>query len=230
MQEMKKLGEYYTLSEKNGNIYINSESGERAFPLTTKPVYLSFGNVVNVVDESEIPQALEEGLLVEVNAVRIYQEYFGWDDETTFKKVHGYDSKTHEYISSILNSIGFIEVKNGYEEEVFETSFNYGFLYNSANSVTIGKTKNGLWCAQFGYRNNIDDYNIERHYFSNKPSVSDVELSVSISNLLINFSFKKLSETITCWECGKNLHWTDINGNLNQKIKYLMDDFCGFCD
>ena len=37
----------------------------------------------------------------------------------------------------------------------------------------------------------------------------------------------ELKEEFTCWECGRQVFWTEVNGNLEDKLRGLEENYCG---
>lgn len=170
----------------------------------------------------------DEGV-VKVSLTKIYEEFFDWDEETWSMQLNGYGLRTKKYFDAIKKDIGFEEIVHGWDTEEFETSSEYPY-FGAIKTVEIGKTKENRWCAELGYQTAIDDYNEEKIYFNRKPSVADVKTLRKIEKIRMDIRFRIKKEIFRCYECGREIHWLDVEGGLDDKIFGLEERFCGFCD
>jgi len=224
-----KIEEYYdVIADENGNLYVKvKESDEKKFVPKSedKPLYLLCGNKKGTLEEVE--ELCKKGLAVKISCREIYKHYFNWTDEELCLKFNNYDLKTKKYIEQTRKNLGFIREEHGYDEEKnMKNVFKVAGWMNSSE-VEIGMTSNGEWCAQYSVRTDIDDYDITRYYFSNKPTEKAIQIVELLSSLEFKFKFNRLNYEFNCWECGCKTHWLDINGDLFEKYNALEEKYCG---
>lgn len=76
-------------------------------------------------------------------------------------------------------------------------------------------------------RTDIDDYNIARYYFNKKPTENTVRTIEKLIELDYLFFIGQCKPVYICWECGRETHWLDIEGDLDEKISALKERYCG---
>lgn len=136
------------------------------------------------------------------------------------------DERTKRYLKEWKDKIGLVSVKRGYEEEKLN-SVEEIKVYINTSDIKIGKNEGGMWVAQFSQRVGIDDYNITRMYFLNKPDASMIRMADLISNIENYFAVNSDKVYFDCWECGCRSHWLDIDGDLKEKWDNFCEQYCG---
>lgn len=144
------------------------------------------------------------------------------------KNYHGLYCLNKIYIDKILENIGLIEEKHGWDEESFKVIKQYSTWINLTGSgyVDVGMLDDGRYIAQYCVQTDIDDYDITRLYFDHMPSEKDILTAKLIADIEFYFCIHKKS-TFKCWECGNEVHWLDTPGNLEEKFENLKEKYCG---
>jgi hypothetical protein len=218
MSVLEKIKSFYEIENKYGILRIKKGEDKKYLTKDDQPTYFTFGK--NVPPE-RLDEEAEKGNIIKTTGFEIYKEYFNWDEDTCHKERYGYSKRTKAYLDGIKNKLGFVKSKYDYEFEELTAKEEVGYR------CSIGKTKDGLWCYQQSIRTDIDDYTVEKLYFNRKPSKKAVETMQSIIDLENNFYFQHLKEVFTCWECGRDVHWLDVDGDFNTKANALFEKYCG---
>jgi hypothetical protein len=227
MSLLEKINTYYKIyKEDERNLVIADPSGKKKHvPKTSHPFVLGFGSKAK--NQADIDALVSEGKALKTTGIDIYREFFGWDDNRCCQESKGYDLRTQKYINSIKENIGFIDEKHGWDEEKNMTEiFTLKGWLNTSN-IDIGKTTEGKWCAQYSIRTDIDDYDVGKLYFNHKPTRTDINTAELISEIELKFFLQDITPVFTCWECGRQVHWLDIEGNLKEKYEHLKEEYCG---
>lgn len=105
----------------------------------------------------------------------------------------------------------------------------YDGYVNSSNIEVFRYTLDGKerFCAELSYQTAIDDYCIETHIFTKKPTRQDVLDLRMIHDIGFDIKFRGLKTEFTCWECGCWTHWLDSEGSLAERYHRLRDKYCG---
>lgn len=182
-----------------------------------------FGKTFSSLEEAE----KDSGTII-ITPFEFFQEIFPEDFEKAF------DKRTYNYLQSCKKNLGLIDIKYGYDGEIFENQFSYRIWADLTGSgaVEVGQLEDGTWVAEFSYRCGIDDYVIVDMYFEKKPSKKDIMTAKLIEDIL-DYLFRPRWEpffmTFNCWECGSETHWLDIPGSLEEKWEYYKEKFCNRC-
>ena len=232
MTNLEKIKSYYKIEEKRGQLGLISPNGKKKiFPMPSYklPIYITFDKKVEGSSKEEkkafAEKKVEEGEFLKILALDLYREYYDWSEEDEYFHVHGFSKRTGSYLDAVLENIGYIKTIHGYDEADYEGETVALDAYFNA-SGELGLTKEGEWCASLHYQTAIDDYNVEKIYFKNKPSTNDVRIAVDIKDLKFKFAYKGLKEVFTCWECGHKRHWLDIEDDFTQKYNKLEEKCC----
>jgi hypothetical protein len=148
--------------------------------------------------------------------------------------------RTKAYLAAEKERIGYFHTNDshygiaeilkmkGYNAEVKKVA-EYNRLYMDANAIIYEYEAEGklCYCAELSYRTEIDDYNVETIIFKKMPSEKDVVIARLIESIPFYMQFKGLKPTFTCWECGRTVHWLDIEGDIEQKYKLWKEKYCG---
>lgn len=223
---LEKIKIYYTIrTDEDDNICICRKDNPkwRYVPCNEQTIYFTFDAQPSTTEEAE--KLAVEGKAIKTTGIDFYREYFGWDDDKLYMKAFGYDSRTKKYLDAVKRNIGLIEEKHGWDEEKLIEPYTISIWANTSD-IEVGKTADGYWCAQYSMRTAIDDYDITRFYFVKKPRENDILTAQKISDLQTKFFLRRLI-TFTCWECGRKVHWLDVEGNFDKKVDCLEDSYCG---
>ena len=152
------------------------------------------------------------------------------------------DNKSEKYLNELKDELGYIGGNSGYLDmeailkkkgvlesaklEILETL--EGFLNSSEFTVYQYENDGDVrYCAEFGYQTDMDDYTIETLIFNKQPSLENIHTIISINDLEFMFKFKRLLPKFKCWECGRVVHWVDLDGDFEEKRDKLEDKYCG---
>lgn len=91
----------------------------------------------------------------------------------------------------------------------------------------IGEQKN-MWVAEFAYPHYCEyGDEIESHYFSCRPQLSDIVTAV-LAHKIDRFFERDATPTIVCQFCHKELHWADIDADsLFERLRMIENSHCG---
>lgn len=222
---IEKMKDRYSIEDVNGDLILVRFSDSHRKKLSRYPykIFLNIGNIT-INSDTDIEKMKEKGKLIETTEIDIYKEFYNWDEETYHYNLHGCDIRTTEYLDNILKDIGFIKVLNGHKEE----SMTDVLKINPA--TYLGKTKDNEWCYQVAYQQGVDNYNIQRIYFKNKPSPSDITIAQEIDSMKFYLIYNGLGVKLTfnCWKCGRSVHWLDtFHNSFNSKLEGLKEKYCG---
>jgi hypothetical protein len=227
IQVKEALKDYYEIEKDTASemLYlVNKQNGQRKLiPMRDGHLFLTYGANVKV---EELEKLIAEGKAIMLDSKTIYKEVYSWDDDTLCRKFYGYDHRTAKYFEAVKNNMGFVRESHGYEEEDLRDSYEVK-VWDNASPVEIGKTKDGLWCAQFSQRTNVDDYDITRFYFRNKPTKTNIVTLNLISQIEMDFMMRTMKLEFNCWECGRHVHWLDVPGDIFEKYECAKDERCG---
>lgn len=151
------------------------------------------------------------------------------------------DDRTQKYLDAVKSNMGYVDTNNSWYgiKEILdkkgilsadvEKIAEYEGYVNSSNIEVFGYRINGeqRYCAELSYQTAIDDYNVETHIFVKEPSRENVMQIREINKTILHIEIGKLKPFFHCWECGRETHWLDIPGNLEEKIEGLKDNYCG---
>lgn len=175
-----------------------------------------------------VEELVDQGKLLKLTWKDIWVDYIGIDEDTYLEYIYGYDKRTRLYLEKVIENIGLLGEKHGWDEEEFEIIKQYSIWGNLTGSgyVDVGKLDDGRYIAQYCFQTDIDDYDITRLYFDHMPSKNNIETVKLIEDIKFYFCTRKKS-TFRCWECGNEVHWLDTEGNLETKFENLKNGYCG---
>lgn len=178
--------------------------------------------------KEKMNELANQGMLLKLTWKDIWVDYIGIDEDVYLEYINGYDKRTRLYLEKVLKNIGLIEEDCGWEEEKFEILKQYSIWGNLTGSgyVDVGRLEDGKYIAQYSYRTDIDDYEIVKLYFDHLPTEKDIRTSRLVNDIEVYFSMYRRS-TFVCWECGRDVHWLDTEGNLEVKFMNLKKKYCG---
>lgn len=151
------------------------------------------------------------------------------------------DYKSEKYLTDLKKSMGYLGGNSGYlgmeailkKKGVLESNLETveefeGFLNSSEFTIYRYENEGDIrYCAEFGYQTDMDDYTIETLIFNKQPSLKNIHTIISINDLEFMFKFKRLLPKFKCWECGRVVHWVDLDGDFERKKDMLEDKYCG---
>lgn len=152
------------------------------------------------------------------------------------------DERTKNYFNAIKTNIGFIgsnygnygieeilKKKGFFEEAKLQQIKTYRGYVNSSDIDIYSYEINGekRYCAELSYQTNIDDYCVETHIFEKFPSEKDIKIIREIESLIFKFQLSQIEPEFGCWECGRRVHWLDIQGDFFTKKNALEEKYCG---
>jgi hypothetical protein len=140
--------------------------------------------------------------------------------------LHGCGERTKKYLDACKSNLSLLRSDGGEDLTIDKTWEKFADGYVGSEDF-FRKETNGGWVAGFAVQYDIDGVYEHRYYFSKRPSRKDILTAKLIDDIKMKFSFGDLQETFNCWECGKETHWLDVGGNLEEKFDKLKDKYCG---
>lgn len=233
-----QLKEYYDFEDNYDDLIVTRKSDGVSKRIQPRDVSEFFSLVS--IDPSEFPATadgvmewVKEGKAIKIYLPKLMQEFYGWTDKETEEIVcmrrYNYDVKTKKYFESIRKSLGFIMVENGYDKEKFKSSIKYDNIPNT-EEVEFGQVEySDIWCAELGYQTNVDDYNIERHYFKKELSFDELKEYFATRYAGKLFLNNDIKFKYFCDWCEEQVHWLDRKGGIDNKINGALNRRCGGC-
>lgn len=226
----QRIIDYYN-PEILGNgegLFLNVDGKKHSVPKSERNILLTFGADTN---QETAEEDIENSKIVKITGIDLYDLFFEWTSDEKCRQLNGYGLRTKAYLDNIKEEMGYIETKNGYEEEKMtdiEKVTIYPSTYsNWLSSDELGKTAGGNWCYQTGSSDGVDDYNIQRIYFAKKPSIDDLQVITELIDLELDFKLRRAEEEFVCWGCDTLTYWLDITGDVREKIKGIRERSCG---
>lgn len=224
--DLEKIKSFYTIESRyQDQLYLNN----KFIQLVKKPLIFTFGN--KTIDTIE--KAKNDPNCIVTDTESFYKEYFNLTDSEFRVKYFGLDDRSYKYLRAVKENIGLIEncsyeyvAKDWDYLKVKERETHTKNIPLNVEEMTIGKYKE-VYVMQYYVQTDIDDYCIPKYFFRYKPKIHYV---FTIDR--INAIQRKLQETkspyFKCWECGRQTHWLDVEGNLEKKAdEYLDSHYCG---
>lgn len=196
----------------------NIETGKtrNLSPRHAQYIYLTGGQAS--IDISDAEALVSSGAALRVCPRAIYMEYYGIPEAEMATIVRGYDARTDAYLSTISARIGFDHAE--WNEDPSHTT---ALADIDICHWAIGTTPDGQWVAQKFMREACREL-----FFSRRPSLSDIATADMIATIRDTFEAGgRISDTYTCWECGREAHWLDVPGTLSEKFDAARDHYCG---
>jgi hypothetical protein len=182
-------------------------------------------------NEEEADILVGEGKAIKSTAKELFFTFYDFTEEEWLLKTAGYDMRTHKYLEACQRNIGFLNRKDGWDGEKFDTTRQYEIWANLTGSgkVDCGQLKDGRCVAEYCFRTDIDDYNITDLYFNHMPSRREIKTAHLLNEIEMYFLFNPESYQFTCWECGREAHWLDNTSakTLEEKFDAMKDQYCG---
>lgn len=168
-----------------------------------------------------------DGSKISYTRRQIINELYSPTEEDWCVYENGYSLSTQEYLRTMQKRIGLIETRTRTDYEFVSTLIiNTDFLTNHKENATflqIGKR----YFVQMPIFNNDDLSMVYVFVFSKKPTPISVHTAYRLTELMDKFYCKQLSEVFICCECGREIHWLDIQGDFRDKLGQLEDRHCG---
>lgn len=180
------------------------------------------------ISKEMVEELVDQGKLLKLTWKDIWVNYVGIDEDIYLEYIDGYDKRTRLYLKKIIENIGLLGEKHGWDEEKFEIIKQYRIWINLTGSgyVDIGKLDDEKYIAQYSIQTDVDDYDVTRLYFDHMPTKNDIETVKLVDDIEFYFCTHKKS-TFKCWDCGSEVHWLDTEGNLETKFENLKNGYCG---
>lgn len=141
------------------------------------------------------------------------------------------DSRMEKYLREVKRNIGLLEIKHGWDEEVFDTVKRYNIWGNLTGSgyVDIGRLRDDLWVAQYSIRTDVDDFDVIKMYFNKMPSKKDIITAAALEDVETYFNIHGWDEAVNyCYVCHREFHFCDIKArDLRQQFDYFREGYCG---
>ena len=146
-----------------------------------------------------------------VSEKELFDYLYTLTDEEMCQFMNGYGLRTKEYFDNLCSSIGYC----GYE---------------CVDDFSGSHASDNLEKTEYYYTEKyaeVDNFGEIRHYFNHNPSDYEVRVAKMIQDAEYNFRMCIWHEEFKCWECGRTVHWTDIRGDIFEKVNCMEDMYCG---
>lgn len=226
---VKQLKEYYDLKERFKYLsFLKEETGELEFiPFSDDILYFTFGQDVL---EDRIDEEAEKGNVIKIKASELYKKYYGWDDEKRleeyFMEEYGYDKRTKMYLDKFKNEMHYVGIEVGDEKWKLKNAEELDIMLLALYGE-LGLTNEGLWCYQYSYLKDEDEFVYKKMLFTKKPDIEDIATAVKIEDLEFEFRSGFARLVFRCWECGTMTHWLDVPGDFFLKYHSMHRKECG---
>ena len=147
--------------------------------------------------------------MIEVTEQDLFDSIYDLTEEEMCDFQHGCSIRTWKFICGVKRNIGLAGI--GYKGDMYE-------------EVISGEK--GAYSHTEVYTE-VDDWHEVIYYFNHRPSGKDIKTAILIDKLETLFETKSIKEEFTCWECGRKIHWLDIEGDLFEKFNALDEKYCG---
>jgi hypothetical protein len=155
---------------------------------------------------------------------KVYREYYNMSDDDYYLFEHGYSRRTGNYLKAVEDNLKLIKYDVSEEGAKFESIRTANIFVNGETQIgTIGDA----YIAQTWTQADIDSFVCRDMFFSKNPTDEMIRTIYDVEHLKDAFLFNDANETYTCWECGRVVHWLDVEGNFHEKLKCLKEKYCG---
>lgn len=203
-----------------GALYESYPNSSKAFTLRNKETGVEKYLHINMKNKIVL------GGYVETTAMEIYRAYNpNVTDDEVFTLQNGYGLRTAAYFDKVKNEHGFL----GWD--VTDDSSEFGS--SSEDKIQAGRKECRMyadgdkWTVYWADFCPPDDLTFQAMFFSRKPTVGDIEFMMAATDIEGDISLRRIPETFVCWECGREVHWLDIEGGLREKAEGARDRYCG---
>jgi hypothetical protein len=229
---LESFKKFYNAKDVGGNLIAK----DKFIPNTERKLILSFGveftdeekKLINEFDFDHEKTKIYKDKIAITTGKEIHMAFYNMNEEEFMFKTTKMDARTRKYLNAIKNNLGYLDTIGDWEEETFVNSRIVNGYMNTSD-VTIGKLKDNRYCSEYSIQTAIDDYCIVKHYWRKEPSIKDVSIIDDISNLESDFHINRCEIDFNCWECGRKIHWLDIEGDFSKKYQFLKERYCGDC-
>jgi len=152
------------------------------------------------------------------------KKYFS-KEELCFLK-YGMSCRSYNYLQKIKENIGFVDTGISIPEGAEEIDVIKSPCLDCSD-VTIYQLANGQYATEYTVRTDIDDFETVIYIFSKRPNKKMFKTVEIIEKIEFGFKTGKYKENFTCWECGRKIFWTEVNGGLEDKLRGLQEHYCG---
>jgi hypothetical protein len=138
------------------------------------------------------------------------------------------DERTKKYLSAVKQNIGLLRIEGEEEGDGLEfDKIKEISVWINAYNVVIGKNKKEEWIAEYCVKTD-ESYAMIDYIYNRKPSEKVILTTRLLEDIDFYFSINGWDKTtFRCWECGRELYWLDIEGDLSTKWIQFKDKYCG---
>lgn len=141
----------------------------------------------------------------------------------------GYSLRTKKYLDAVSERIGLLEMDCSDSADIIKNDttikVNYSIWYTSFMSKVDEK-----YVVQHIRRVEIDTWLIYTFVFDKRPNDKIIRTSFNLYDVQRNMNNRfpdKYRETYRCYECNRETHWLDVEGDFNRKYECLTEKYCG---
>lgn len=231
---------YELYRDENYQVFMKTPDGEMKFiqPIKDRPLFIGLKDKLTTKDAKERIKEAEElvrqGMGKKYTAEELYRLVY--PDENEFcKAFYKMSCRMKNFIDRIRENRGLIEMYSMMEErhpkaeEILKGAKLIGTWSNpySPADVEIYKTIDGRYAIEFAVSYG-DTFDIRTWIFNKKPSKKSFQDLLDIEEVEAKIRFLGYPEEFRCWECGRHVHFVDIEAdNLQEKISNWLDRYCG---
>lgn len=139
------------------------------------------------------------------------------------------DQKTKDYLYSIEQQIGLIDIISKWDNALLSVEYRYPLFWNPTceGHAHVGK-KGDYWISQVSIVSEGIQHDIVRYLFESLPEPEDVLIANKLNQIYAHFRSQQAPiSTIPCRQCGDHFHWIDQKGNLEDKWVSFQEQYCG---
>jgi len=145
-------------------------------------------------------------------------------------KHHFEDERTQQKLDEVKHSADLVRISHSKDEPPVDVQFQWEGPINLTGSgkYDVGLI-NGTWAVQYSYRCAIDDYDLVTLYFDRKPTPGMLRTAQLVEEIETFFNFHGWEKVFfRCWECGRKLHWLDIDlDSIPEQWEAYQESYCG---
>ena len=225
----EKILEYYDVDVKETSVIMNLKGTKNYIPVGLNDRILYIGYGIKIKDLEEAERLVKEGKVDKITQREVFKMFIDKTEDEIICLQSGYDMRTHNYLKAVEDNIGYIE-SDGFEEAFDMEGELFGRMSNPLrynNDIYLYKLEDGRYAIQYLVVYDIDGFFFETHYYNRRPTQKVLETTRLIQNIKGYFRNGYFRPEFKCWECGREAHWLDIPGSLEDKIAGLKEQYCG---
>ena len=164
------------------------------------------------------------------NARDIYHYILDMTPAQKFLEENWMSEKSKNYLDIAMHRINLITIL-GESDQTDIVLENEREIYSASyGGVWLGKVDN-QWAVQASGQTNVDSFYYKTFFFSKRPSIFEIDEAIAIDKMAGILKYNTQKEYIKCYECGREVHWTDLNvTSIEGKMKLFIERMCGYCD